>query len=118
MATYKRSERVADEIQKELSDIVTRKLKDPGVGLVTITSVKLSDDLKNARIYYTVMGKNEDRTESQRGLTRAVEFFRAELRQRMKLRVIPVLKFFYDDTLDQSIQVQKLLDEISREHQN
>ncbi len=108
---YQRSHRIGDQIQKEISELLARGLKDPRIGFVTITSVEVTSDLHLARIYYTVMGDDEARASTAKGLEKATSFIRRELGRRMRIRYIPDLLFNYDSTLDHSEHINKLLRE-------
>jgi ribosome-binding factor A len=105
-----RPQRVADLLKREISDIILKQIKDPRVGFVTITRVKVSKDLKFAKVYFSVlssMGNNED---SLAGLKSAHVFFRSELNNRIRLRYIPQLEFFIDDTLDYVEKIEQLIE--------
>ena len=93
---YPRSRRIADQVQRELSDIIRLELKDPRVGMITITDVDVSPDHKNARVFFTVLGDQDRIDDATSGLQRAAGFLRSALSQRMKLRSVPQLRFRYD----------------------
>ena len=84
--SFKRADRVAELIRAEMADIIIREVKDPRLHSITITSVKISDDLRNAKIYFVEMGKDECSDEIKAGLTQAAGFIRRELGKRMQLR--------------------------------
>lgn len=107
MAEYenKRSQRVAQLIAQELSLLLIHGLKDPRVGFVTITQVRLTDDLKSAHVFVSILGEEADRKSCLAGLTAATGFLRRELGQRLKLRYMPQMQFIHDDSLD---KVQRL----------
>jgi ribosome-binding factor A len=110
----RRSQKVASQIKENLSWIVEHKFRDPGKGFITITKVRLSPDLKIANIYYSVLGKSEDRIATDNALKRAKSYLRHELGNRLKLRYLPELRFFYDDSLDYSDKINRLLNEIHK----
>ncbi len=114
---FKRSERVADLLQREIADIVLRRVKDPRVGSITITGVKVSDDLKHARIFYCLMGKStdEDKSSASEGLGKARGFIRQELGKRLHLRFIPQLNFEYDASIDYGDHIERLLKDLNKE---
>ena len=112
---YKRADRVAALLREIISEIVTTQLKDPAVGRVTITRVKLSDDLKNARVYFNLLGNSQQRQNAVGGLKRAVGFIRAQTAKRINLRHAPELQFVYDDTLDYAENIENLIKKI---HEN
>lgn len=106
-----RSHRIGDQIQKEISSLLTKGLKDPRIGFVTITGVEVTPDLHLARVYYSVMGDSEARSNTATGLAKATPFIRRELGRRMRMRYIPDILFVFDTTLDQSDHINKLLRE-------
>ena len=109
---YKRSTRVAELLREVLSEIIATQLKDPAVGRITITRVKLSDDLKNAHIFFTMLGNEQQRQSTVAGLKRATSFLRAETARRISLRHAPELLFTYDDTLDYVENIENLIKKI------
>jgi ribosome-binding factor A len=110
--TFKRADRVADLIKAELSDILLRQIRDPRIGLLTITDVKMSDDLRSARIYFVQMGKDKLDAELQAGLEKAKGFLKRELGKRLNLRYIPDVFFFYDKSFEYGSRIDRLLMEI------
>ncbi len=112
MTNYKRADRVADVIRSEISDIFIRRLRDPRIGTITITDVRVSDDLKVARIYYVLMGQDECSPDAKEGLKKANGFLRRELGKRLQLRVVPELIFSYDDSFIQGSRIEKLLAQV------
>jgi ribosome-binding factor A len=109
---YKRSTRVAELLREVISEISASQLKDPAVGRITITRVKLSDDLKNARVYFSLLGSASQRQSAIEGLKRATGFIRAETARKINLRHVPELQFFYDDTLDYVENIENLIKKI------
>lgn len=110
--TFKRADRVADLIKAELSDILLKQIRDPRIGLLTITDVKMSDDLRSARIYFVQMGKDKLDAELQAGLEKAKGFLKRELGKRLSLRYMPDVFFFYDRSFEYGSRIDKLLMEI------
>ncbi len=108
--TYKRSERVSDQVKREIADILMRKIKDPRIGFVTVTDVELADDLRNAKVFVSVLGA--DRVSTLKGLESASAFIRAELGHRLRLRFIPDLLFRYDDSAERGAHIMDLLHEV------
>ncbi len=111
-ANYKRSDRVGDLIKVELADIIFRQIKDPRIGIVTITGVKMTDDLKLARIYFVEMGQDTCAPATQNGLDQAKGFLKRELGKRLKIRHIPDLIFTPDESFAYGSRIEKLLAEI------
>ena len=109
---FKRKDRVGDQIKKEVSQIIQRELKDPGIGFVTITGVELSPDLKNARIFYSVLGDEQKRQKSDQALQRAVFFIQHEIGKKMRLKYTPKIQFVYDLTLEKGATIEKVLEKI------
>jgi ribosome-binding factor A len=111
----KRADRVSDLIKAEISDILLREARDPRIGSITITDVKLTDDLKSARIYFVSMGDDSRRAEAEEGLQQAAGFLRRELGKRIKLRFVPAISFIYDRSFEYGERIDKLLSDARRE---
>jgi ribosome-binding factor A len=107
----RRSERMGEEIREEVAKILAEGLKDPRIGFVTITRVDLTADLRNARVYFGVLGDPGQREKTLAGLRQAAGFVRRELGRRLRARHTPELEFKYDGGLDATDRVAKLLDE-------
>lgn len=105
---FSRSDRIAEQIQRELADLLQFEVKDPRVGMVTITDVEVSGDLAHAKIFYSA---NAASAETQKGLERSAGFMRSQLGKRMLLRTIPQLHFIYDASIDRGMRISKLIDE-------
>jgi ribosome-binding factor A len=112
MVAFKRAERVGDQIRMEIADILTRRVKDPRVGFVTVTAVDVTADLKQAWVYVTVLQQGGQETETMDALTRAEGFIKGELGRRLKLRYVPELTFVKDTSIDRVNRVLNLLDEV------
>ncbi len=113
---FGRSARVSSQIQKELALILQRSFKDPRLGFVTVNEVVVSRDLAVAKIYVTVL--NADRQSIQENiviLNEAAPWLRKEVAARMKMRHIPEMRFYYDDSIDTAMRVEALLKELQRE---
>jgi len=115
MAHATRASRVGDQIQAELASLLTRAVHDPGIGFVTITQVKLTPDLQQARVYYTSIGDDKAKRESARALDRATPFLRRQVGQRLRLKRVPELTFFYDASIEQGDRVERILQELKTE---
>jgi ribosome-binding factor A len=102
-------------LRQLLGDVFARGLKDPRVGLVTITGVKMSPDLREARIYWTVHGEPAVRKQTAAGLQAARGWLRREVGQSLGLRVTPDLHFTYDEAIDRGDRVEQLLREVHEE---
>ena len=113
----KRSTRVAEVIKEEISRMVLRDLKDPQLGFVTITRVRLSDDLRSARVYYSVLGGPERRNQTRDTLQRSLRFIRSEIGRRLSLRYVPELRFYYDDSVEYAEKIQSLINKLHSEEE-
>jgi ribosome-binding factor A len=107
---YPRSRRIADQIQRDLSEIIRLELKDPRVGMITITDVDVSPDTKNAKVFFTVLGDQSRIEDATLGLRRAAGFLRSELAQRMETRSVPQLQFSYDASVERGMRLSQLID--------
>jgi ribosome-binding factor A len=115
MVQGSRAARVGDQIQAELASLLTRDVHDPGIGFITITRVKVSPDLQQARVYYTLIGDDKAKRESSRALDRATPFLRRQVGQRIRLKRVPELTFFYDESIEQGDRVERILQELKTE---
>ncbi len=111
-STYKRADRVADQIRMEVADILMRKIKDPRVRSVTVTDVELTADLRIAHIFVTTMEKEQAERDVFAGLSKASGFVRAELGRRLTLRYLPEIIFKKDVSGPRGDRVLQLLDEL------
>lgn len=105
---FSRSDRVAEQIQRELADLLQFEVKDPRVGMVTITEVEVSGDMAHAKIYYSAA---EGTKELQQGLEKSSGFLRTQLSKRLLLRTVPQLHFVYDASIDRGMKLSRLIDE-------
>jgi ribosome-binding factor A len=113
--TYKRAERVADQIRMEVADILMRKIKDPRVRNVTVTDVELTADLRIAHVFVTTMEKDQAERDMFAGLTKASGFVRAELGRRLSLRYLPEVSFKKDVSGPRGDRIMQLLEELQRD---
>lgn len=107
-----RMDRVAEAIKKEVSLIVHDELKDPRIGFVTITKVEMTPDLRLAKIFFSVLGKDEDYKKTKLALNSALGFIRRLVAERINLRLAPELAFYEDKSIEYSIRIQEVLEEI------
>ncbi len=110
---YRRADRVAKQIQQEISSILDQGLRDPRVGFVTVTGVRLSDDLRNARVYVSIYGSDKEREDSLTGLRDAAGYLKRELGKRVKLRYTPSLAFQHDESLEHAQRLESIFTAIS-----
>jgi ribosome-binding factor A len=106
-----RQARVADQIQRELAQVVRAELRDPRVGLVTFTGVELSRDASHAKVFFTVLGAASDVENAREGLQRASGFLRTQIAHRLSTRTVPELHFEYDESVERGMRLSKLIDE-------
>jgi len=107
-----RPRKVAELIQRELSDLLLREVRDPRIGMVTLTAVDVSPDLSHAKVFFTVLG--EDRKEAAwRALNRAAGFLRSQLAHRIKLYAMPELRFVYDESVERGDRLSRLIDSVA-----
>ena len=115
MALSNRVERVAEQIREEVSQILSSEVSDPGVGLITVTRVKVTADLSLARVYWTSMGDAVQRKQTARALARAASFVRHPLSSRLTLRRSPEVQFLFDQSVAAQDRVEQILQELKRE---
>lgn len=108
---YPRSRRIAEQIQREMSEIIRLELKDPRVGMITITDVEVTPDYEHAKIFFTRLGDAADNKTVTRALQHASGFLRTELAHRMRLRIVPQLTFEYDESVERGVRLSNLIDE-------
>jgi ribosome-binding factor A len=106
-----RMRRVDEALRSVLSDAITKDLKDPRVGFVTVTGVKTSPDIRHARVYVSVLGDAETRQATLEGLASAHGFLQSRLAAELSLKHTPALVFEYDDSVDRGMRISELLQE-------
>ncbi|HSN21139.1 MAG TPA: 30S ribosome-binding factor RbfA [Usitatibacter sp.] len=109
--TAARQARIADQIQRELAELVRLEVRDPRVGMVTLTGVELSHDQSHAKVYFTVLGAPSDAERALEGLQRAAGFLRSQLAHRLTTRTVPDLAFEYDESVERGIRLTRLIEE-------
>jgi ribosome-binding factor A len=113
---YKRSDRVGDLVKEEIASMIQRgEIKDPRIGFVTITKVGMSRDLKHARVFFSMMGTEEEREKSGTGLNSASGFIRRALAKRLKLKHIPTIVFEFDESIEYSSHIEKVIKDLKKE---
>jgi ribosome-binding factor A len=113
MIPFSRADRVSALIQEVLSELLRKKIRDPRLAMTTITRVKMSPDLKLARIYFSTYGGSSKSEAAALGFESACGFIKRSLARKLGLRYMPDLKFFYDESLDYSFHIEKLLKKIA-----
>ena len=106
-----RTLRVADQIQRELADLLQHETKDPRVKNITITAVEVTRDYSQAKVFYSTLGNQEEIFLTQNGLENAKGFLRSQLSHRMQLRITPQLNFVYDESVERGTRLSKLIDD-------
>jgi ribosome-binding factor A len=112
-----RANRVGEQMKKELGEIISRKIKDPRIGFVTVTDVQVTGDLQQATVYISVLGDEKQRENTLMGLAKAKGFIRSEIGQRIRLRKTPEILFEFDESIDYGNKIDILLHQIHREEQ-
>lgn len=113
----KRSEKVADLIQKEISEMLVKTIKDPRIGFVTITRVTVSEDYRSAKVYFSVLGTREERERSMEGLKSAKGYVRKELGRRIRLRYTPEIIFRFDPSIEYAIHIEEVMRHLKGEEE-
>ncbi len=106
-----RMRRVDQALRAVLSDAITRELKDPRIGFVTVTGVKTSPDLRHARVFVSVLGQEPERAETLQGLESAHGYLQGRIASELSLKHTPALSFQYDESIDRGMRISELLDE-------
>jgi ribosome-binding factor A len=115
MAGPSRQSRVGDQIRVEIAELLARQVQDPGIGFLTITHVKVTPDLQQARVYYTTIGDDRARRETAKALARATPFLRRQVGARLQLRRVPELQFFFDESIEKQDRIEQILQDLERE---
>lgn len=111
-SSFQRTDRVADLMQREIADILLREVKDPRVRFVTITAVRVSKDLRNARVFYTTLQDGEAQESAAEGLRHAAGFVQRKIGGRLQLRNTPHITFAYDSSFETGAHMDRILREI------
>ncbi|MBS4022416.1 MAG: 30S ribosome-binding factor RbfA [Dethiobacter sp.] len=115
--TEQRAQRVAEEIKREVSEILRKEIKDPRVavmGVISVTDVNVTRDIRHAKIYVSILGTDEEKTQTLQALKKAAGFIRTEIGKRIRLRHIPELTIHLDQSLAYGAHINQLLHEINR----
>jgi len=112
----KRIDRVGHLIQMELGELILRRIKDPRVGFVTITHVKVTPDLRSACVYYTSMGTEEERQKTHSALEKSAGFLQKQIGASLQLRYTPKLKFIFDESLEKGLEIDRVLRDLHKEN--
>ena len=114
---FKRSDRVAQELKKEVAVILQREVKDPRIGMVTVSDVEVSRDLAYAKIFVTFLFDNDQEAiiQGMKGLEKASPYIRSLVGKAMRLRIVPELRFIYDESLVEGMRMSNLVSNVIRE---
>ncbi len=107
---FPRARRVADQIQRELPELIRQEVKDPRVGMLTIIEVEVNRDMEHAKVFFTTLGGRPEHDACLEGLQHASGFLRSQLSHRMQLRQVPKLNFVYDSSIERGIQLTNLIE--------
>lgn len=107
---FSRSDRVAEQIRRELAELIRLEIKDPRVNLVTITDVEITPDYAHAKVFYTTLVSAEERVELERGLKHSAGFLRREIGRRVRIHHNPELHFVYDASVERGSHLSQLID--------
>ncbi len=116
MKSFSRSDRIEGQIQKVLSDLLIKNIKDPRLELTTITGVKMTQDLRLARIYFVTSNQNVSKEDTISGFKSALGFIKRTLAKDLKLKYMPDLKFYHDDSFDYGSRIDTILRNIESNH--
>lgn len=114
MSQGSRPDRVAEQLRAELALLIAREVHDPGIGFITLTKVSVTADLQLARVYYTTLGDEKGRKDTARALGRATPFLRRQIGQRLRLKRVPELTFFYDEAIEKGDRIERILLELNK----
>jgi ribosome-binding factor A len=117
MAQGSRPDRVGDQIRAEIAELITREVHDPGIGFLTITRVKVTPDLQQARVFYTTIGDDAARKETARALGRATPFLRRQIGRRLRLKHVPTLEFLYDESIERQDRIERIMLDLQAERE-
>lgn len=109
-----RANRIAEQMKKELGEIIGRKIKDPRIGFVTVTDVEVTGDLQQSKVYISVLGDEKQKHETLVGLAKAKGFIRSEIGQRIRLRKTPELVFEFDEALEYGNRIEDILRDLNK----
>ena len=108
---FPRSRRIAEQIQRELSEIVRVDLKDPRIGMITLTDVEVTADGEHAKVFFTVLGDPVRVEQAAEGLQHAAGYLRSQLARRLTVRIVPHLQFKYDPSVERGARLSQLIDQ-------
>ncbi|HLV10114.1 MAG TPA: 30S ribosome-binding factor RbfA [Halanaerobiales bacterium] len=113
-----RAQRLAELLKKEIADILLKEIKDPRIGFVSVTDIDVSNDLRHASVYVSVLGNEDERQNTMEGLEKATGYIRKLIGERIKIYHTPEIIFKYDSSLEHGIHISHIIDEIKDENEN
>ncbi len=111
----RRVDRLGDLIREEISSLLIRDIKDPRIGMLTVTDVEVSPDIRTAKVFYSVSGDQKVRDETQRGLESAVGFIKTAIARTLTIKRVPELVFIYDKSLDYGQKIDRILEDLKEQ---
>jgi ribosome-binding factor A len=118
MREFSRKDRLKDQIMREVADIVQTRVKDPNLGFVTITDAELTNDLRNARVFFSVLGDDEDKRRSKKVLNKGLAMIQSELARRLNIRHSPSIEFELDTSAEYGARMEELFKKIEKERED
>lgn len=109
-----RANRVAEQMRKEIGEILSQKIKDPRIGFVTVTDIEVTGDLQQAKVFISVLGDDKEKEDTLLGLSKANGFIRAEIGQRIRLRKVPELMFELDEAHEHGNRIDSILRDLNK----
>jgi ribosome-binding factor A len=103
--------RIGDQVQKDLAELIRAEVKDPRIGMITLTGVEVSSDYRHAKVFFSVLGDADAVRSAQTGLARASGFLRSQLAAGLQLRIVPELHFVHDETVARGMELSRLIDD-------
>lgn len=113
---FSRTLRVGEQLQRELAVLIQQEVKDPRVGMVTVSAVEVSKDLSHAKVFVTILGNSGDAQDSVKALNHAASYLRRELGHRIALRTVPALQFVYDASVERGARLSSLIEAAVKPH--
>lgn len=104
-----RSQRIAEQIQRELAELIQLEVKDPRVGMITLTGVEVTSDYSHAKVFFSLLGDQARLQQALIGLNSAAGYLRSQVAHRMKLRIMPALHFVHDTSIEEGMRLDKLI---------
>lgn len=103
--------RISDQIQRDLANLIRGEVKDPRIGMVTLTGVEVSNDYRHAKVFFTILGDVATAARAQQGLDKASGFLRSQLAKGLGLRIVPELHFVHDESVERGARLSRLIDD-------